>query len=315
MQGHPRNRLWLTIWRKVDGQMGRQEDPALCGQLVPLPSQEAGAAAELDKEFPFAEPVGLHHLTEGLIGVAACVVGDAGGPQLREASLTSAAVPAGALAAQAVLVASSAHFVGQARHLLWVEALTACWHTFPVLEVEAFCTVDTFFSAGPHTGSAGVMALCTLDQLRVEVGARFTVWNAAAPCKAESFFTHSALLRLIHTLVTAWVTLEAVSLTLISIKASRAEGHTGVCLLVVIEPTATRQALCWAPAQAGLTPFMASSTASCCCVPKVAQGALAHTLPACLGVPQAEVDTVQALVCIGAIAAFVTTLRMAHTGL
>lgn len=48
--------------------MGRHEDPALCGQLVPLPSQEAGAAAELDKEFPFAEPVGLHHLTEGLIG-------------------------------------------------------------------------------------------------------------------------------------------------------------------------------------------------------------------------------------------------------
>lgn len=35
-----------------------------------------------------------------------------------------------------------------------------------------------------HTGSAGVMALRTLDQLRVEVGARFTVWNAAAPCKA-----------------------------------------------------------------------------------------------------------------------------------
>lgn len=36
-------------------------------------------------------------------------------------------------------------------------------------------------------------------------------------------------------------------------------------------------------------------------------------LPAYLGVPQAEVDTVQALVCIGAIAAFVTTLRMACT--
>lgn len=40
---------------------------------------------------------------------------------------------------------------------------------------------------------------------------------------------------------------------------------------------------------------------------------LATRLPACLGVPQAEVDTVQALVCIGAIAAFVTTLGMAHT--
>lgn len=35
---------------------------------MPLPSQEAGAAAELDKELPFAEPVGLHHLAEGLIG-------------------------------------------------------------------------------------------------------------------------------------------------------------------------------------------------------------------------------------------------------
>lgn len=68
-------------------------------------------------------------------------------------------------------------------------------------------------------------------------------------------------------------------LTFISIKANRAEGHTRVCLLVVKEPTATRQALCRAPAQAGLTSFMAASTASCCCVPKVAQGALAHTLP------------------------------------
>lgn len=64
----PRNRLWLTICRKVDGQTGRQEDPALCGQLVPLPSQEAGAAAKLDEELPFTEPIGLHHLTEGLIG-------------------------------------------------------------------------------------------------------------------------------------------------------------------------------------------------------------------------------------------------------
>lgn len=38
------------------------------GQLVPLPSQEAGAAAKLDEELPFAEPIGLHHLAEGLIG-------------------------------------------------------------------------------------------------------------------------------------------------------------------------------------------------------------------------------------------------------
>lgn len=36
-------------------------------------------------------------------------------------------------------------------------------------------------------------------------------------------------------------------------------------------------------------------------------------LPACLGVAQAEVDTVQALVCVGAVAAFVSALRMAHT--
>lgn len=36
-------------------------------------------------------------------------------------------------------------------------------------------------------------------------------------------------------------------------------------------------------------------------------------LPAGLGVPQAEVDTVQALVSAGAIAAFVPTLRMAHS--
>lgn len=34
------------------------------------------------------------------------MVGDAGGPQLREASFTSAAVPAGALAAQAVFITS-----------------------------------------------------------------------------------------------------------------------------------------------------------------------------------------------------------------
>lgn len=91
--------------------MGRQEGPALCGQPAPLPGQEAGAAAELDEELPFAEPIGLHHLAEGLVGIAARVVGDAGGPQLREAGFTSAAVPTGALAAQAVFVTSSTHFV------------------------------------------------------------------------------------------------------------------------------------------------------------------------------------------------------------
>lgn len=49
-----------------------------------------------------------------VLTVAARVVGDAGGAQLREASLTSAAVPAGALTAQAVLVTS----VGRHQHLL-----------------------------------------------------------------------------------------------------------------------------------------------------------------------------------------------------
>lgn len=68
-------------------------------------------------------------------------------------------------------------------------------------------------------------------------------------------------------------------LTFISIKSGRTEGHTRVRLLVVIEPTATRQALCWAPARARLTSLMAATAASCSCVPKVAQGALAHTLP------------------------------------
>lgn len=148
--------------RWMGGWMDRR-DPALCGQPVPLPSQEARAAAELYEELPFAELVGFHHLAEGLISVAAGVVGDAGGPQLCEACLTPAAIPTGALAAQAVLFAPSTHFVGQARHLLWVEALTTSWHTFPVLEVEVFCTVNTFFSAGPYAGSASVMALSTSD--------------------------------------------------------------------------------------------------------------------------------------------------------
>lgn len=35
-----------------------------------------------------------------------------------------------------------------------------------------------------HAGAAGVMALPTSDELGVKVGARFTVWNAAAPCEA-----------------------------------------------------------------------------------------------------------------------------------
>lgn len=44
-----------------------------------------------------------------------------------------------------------------------------------------------------------------------------------------------------------------------------------------------------------------------------ADSSSSHLLPVCLGVPQAEVDTVQALVCIGTITAFITTLGMAHT--
>lgn len=64
-----------------------------------LASQEACAAAELDEELPFAKPVGFHHLAEGLISVAACEVADARSPQLHEACLAPAAVPAGALAA------------------------------------------------------------------------------------------------------------------------------------------------------------------------------------------------------------------------
>lgn len=69
------------------------------------------------------------------------------------------------------------------------------------------------------------------------------------------------------------------TLTFISIKSSRTEGHTGIRLLLVIEPAAARQALGRAPAGAGLTPLVAPAAASCCCVPKVAQGAYTHALP------------------------------------
>lgn len=69
------------------------------------------------------------------------------------------------------------------------------------------------------------------------------------------------------------------ALTFISIKSSRTECHTGVHLLMVIEPAAAGQALGWAPARTGLTPLVAPATASCCCVPKVAQRAHAHALP------------------------------------
>lgn len=56
--GHPCDRLGLTVWRRggwTDGQEG------------PLPRQEARAAAELNEQLPFTEPVGLHHLTERLV--------------------------------------------------------------------------------------------------------------------------------------------------------------------------------------------------------------------------------------------------------
>lgn len=110
--------------------------------------------------------------------------------------------------------------------------------------------MNTLFSAGPHAGLAGVMAFPTFDELRVEVGTRLTVRNAAAPREAEPFLAHSTLLRFIHTLLTARVAPEAESLTFVSIKSGRTEGHTRVRLLVVIEPTATGQALCWAPTRA-----------------------------------------------------------------
>lgn len=48
---------------------------------------------------------------------------------------------------------------------------------------------------------------------------------------------------------------------------------------MVIEPAAAGQALGWAPARAGLTPLVAPATASCCCVPKIAQRAHAHAFP------------------------------------
>lgn len=102
------------------------------GPAPPLPGPEARAAAELNEELALTQPLGLHHLAEGLVRwgergagqtrgavgvpargarsqapltVAAGVVGDARGAQLREARFAAAAVPAGALAAQTVLVA------------------------------------------------------------------------------------------------------------------------------------------------------------------------------------------------------------------
>lgn len=297
----------------MDGQTDDGRGPALRGGQVPLPGQEARAAAELDEELPFTEPVGFDHLAERLISIAACVIGDARSPQLCEARFTPAAVPAGAFTAQAALVTPAAHLVRQPWHVLCVEALTTGRHASPVLEVEARGTVNALLSAGPHTGPAGVMALPTLDELRVKVGAWLTVWNAASPGKAESFFTDSTLLWLINALLTAWVAFKAIFLTFVSIKSGGTEGHTGVHLLMVVEATAAGQALRGAPARASLAPLVAPAAAAGCGVPKVAQRARTHTLPAGLDTPQAEVDAVQALVCTGAITAFVPTLRMAHT--
>lgn len=299
----------------TDRRLAGQGGPPSAGSQHPLAGQEARAAAELNEELPLTQPVGLHHLTEGLVGVAARVVADARAPQLREAGLAPATVPAGAHAAQAVLVTPATHFVGQARHLLWVEALAAGWHTFPVLEVEVLRTVNALFSAGPHAGSAGVVAFPTLDQLGIKVGARFTVGNAAAPCQAEPVLAHGALLGLVHALLTARVAFQAMFLTFIGVKPGRTEGHTGVRLLVVIEAAPARQALRGAPARARLTSLVAAAAASRCGVPKVAQRARADALPAGLEVAQAEVHAVQALVCTGAVTALVATLRMAHTGL
>ena len=76
---------------------------------------------------PFTASWAALRVTLLVLPVAACVVGDAGGPQLREASLTSAAVPAGALAAQAVLVTS----VGRYQLLLRSEE-KALLHGVPI---------------------------------------------------------------------------------------------------------------------------------------------------------------------------------------
>lgn len=68
------------------GSGGRLGDGRLAGhRAAPLPGQQARVAAELDEQLPLAELAGLHHLAEGLVSVAAGVVGDTGGPQLREA--------------------------------------------------------------------------------------------------------------------------------------------------------------------------------------------------------------------------------------
>lgn len=48
---------------------------------------------------------------------------------------------------------------------------------------------------------------------------------------------------------------------------------------MVVEATAAGQALCGAPARAGLTPLVAPAAAAGCGVPKVAQRARTHALP------------------------------------
>lgn len=67
----------------------------------PLARQDAGAAAELDKELPFTQPVGLHHLTEGLVGwreraleMVTLFTGGHRGPPMLRAELQSRAPPA-----------------------------------------------------------------------------------------------------------------------------------------------------------------------------------------------------------------------------
>lgn len=88
--------------RRMDRRTGGALPSA--GGWAPLPCQETCAAAELNEELPFAEPVGLDHVTEGLVRVTARVVGDARGPQLHEARLTPVTIPAGAFTAQAALI-------------------------------------------------------------------------------------------------------------------------------------------------------------------------------------------------------------------
>lgn len=66
MRGTPAKALADSLEkRQRDGRTG--EAPPSAVSPVPLPSQEARAAAKLNEQLPFTEPVGLHHLTERFV--------------------------------------------------------------------------------------------------------------------------------------------------------------------------------------------------------------------------------------------------------